>query len=66
MFDELKTDADLSLYTDEEIALAEKIHAQNCVPNCPDGPYRGLMDAYGWLNWARRILEDRPQRETLF
>lgn len=61
--------ADLSEYTIEEIELAKELHddpEKGCSKNCPYGPYAGWIDAYGWLEMARRELSDRPQKEVLF
>lgn len=67
MFDELVRVADLSEYTDEEIIKAQELHEEDCVGGCRYGAFSSIFDPYGWLNMARRILEDRPrQKETLF
>jgi len=47
-------------WTDEEIQLADELHDKNCAQGC-------LRPVGGdWLRWARDIINDRPQKETLF
>ena len=57
--------ADLSLYTQEEIALAKEMHDESCYKGCTDA-FASLFDPYGWLDMAREELNDRPQKEVLF
>ena len=47
-------------WTDEEIILADELHDKNCRAGCE------LPVSYDWLLWARDIINDRPQKETLF
>lgn len=66
MFGVPPTSADLSLYTAEEIALAQEMHDETCLNGCPWGAFQSFFDPYGWLDLARDELSDRPQTERLF
>ena len=59
-------EADLSLYTAEEIALAQEMHDEDCTNGCPWGAFLSLIDPYTTLDLAREIILDRPQSEVLF
>jgi hypothetical protein len=66
MFDGYMRRADLTGYTEEEIALATELHERYCPNGCKYGPFVSMFNPYANLELARRMIADRPQKDVLF